>query len=222
MLHHVISSKTALDPQVMPVVSSRPVPLRQDAATSSAASCAARCATAAPSWTPRRASSASWCHPQSPAPQEAFHGGVPEMVGWMVSSGKSQAKMDDGGYSWMRKLPILSRMWVTTAGPKVPTVVQSLSPGFPDLTTAAGERVQGILQDEEVRSHVGTWRHGDISQWRKVENTMPRDTLLNSADMHQHVSPYMYTSMIIYCNYTHFPQLFDIFNYIFQGSESCA
>lgn len=32
----------------------------------------------------------------------------------------------------------------------VPKVVESLSPGFPDLTKAAGERVQGILQDEEV------------------------------------------------------------------------
>ena len=32
----------------------------------------------------------------------------------------------------------------------VPKVVESLSPGFPDLTQAAGERVQAILQDEEV------------------------------------------------------------------------
>lgn len=30
-------------------------------------------------------------------------------------------------------------------------MVESLSPGFPDLTQAAGERVQAILQDEEVR-----------------------------------------------------------------------
>ena len=37
-----------------------------------------------------------------------------------------------------------------TASCEVPKEVESLSPGFPDLTRAAGERVQGILRDEEV------------------------------------------------------------------------
>eukprot|EP00438_Fugacium_kawagutii_P003000 Skav233479 [mRNA] locus=scaffold1310:47865:55549:+ [translate_table: standard] len=32
----------------------------------------------------------------------------------------------------------------------VPKVVETLSPGFPDLTKAAGERVQSILEEEEV------------------------------------------------------------------------
>ena len=32
----------------------------------------------------------------------------------------------------------------------VPKVVESLSPGFPELTAAAGERVQGILREEEA------------------------------------------------------------------------
>lgn len=49
----------------------------------------------------------------------------------------------------------------TSLESEVPKVVESLSPGFPDLTKAAGERVQGILQDEEVTKakSEGTWRH---------------------------------------------------------------
>lgn len=99
----------------------------------------------------------------------------------------------------------------TSLESEVPKVVESLSPGFPDLTKAAGERVQGILQDEEVtpsrKGHGDTARKLSLDTAQKVENTMPRDTLLNSSDMHQHVSIYIYIPPIVF-----------FLNKIFQGS----
>ena len=68
---------------------------------------------------------------------------------------------------------------IRCASCEVPKVVESLSPGFPELTTAAGERVQGILRDEEVVTEAkgpGDRSKKPSDSAKKLEHAIPSET----------------------------------------------